>query len=126
MLQSIGLDRGQALLTPLLPWRPPGGRPPNAGEIAACLPFLHRLIVLAAPRRLLLLGTLPARALLGTAPRKRTPNWLQATVPGRQEPLQTLALPGIEQLLSTAAGRRDAWAALRLLRRKLDDDRAIS
>jgi DNA polymerase len=125
MLQSIGLDRSQALLTPLLPWRPPGGRPPTAGEIAACLPFLHRLIVLAAPRRLLLLGTLAARALLGAAPRQRKPNWLQATVAGRQEPLQTLALPSAEQLSARPAGRRDAWAALRLLRRNLDDDRAI-
>ncbi|MDR3530581.1 MAG: uracil-DNA glycosylase family protein, partial [Rhodopila sp.] len=43
MLASIGLTRAQLMLAPLLPWRPPGGRPPNPGEIAVCLPFLHRL-----------------------------------------------------------------------------------
>jgi DNA polymerase len=124
MLGSIGLNRGNVLLTPLIPWRPPGGRPPSPAEIAACLPFLHRLIVLAGPRRMVLLGGLAARTLLGTAPRKRTPTWAAATVPGRPAPLPALVVPGPEQLLSKPAGRREAWAALRLLRRSLDDDRA--
>ena len=86
MLASIGLGREHALLTPLIPWRPPGGRPPNAGEITACLPFLHRLILLTAPRRMVLLGALPQRALLGAAPRRRSVGWLAATVPGGPTP----------------------------------------
>src|SRR5215472_17206863 len=63
MLAAISLDRGQLLLTPLIPWRPPGDRPPNPAELALCLPFLHRLIALVAPRRLLLMGPLAARSL---------------------------------------------------------------
>jgi uracil-DNA glycosylase len=50
MLISIGLTRADLMLTPLIPWRPPGGRPPSPGEIAICLPFLHRLIALMKPR----------------------------------------------------------------------------
>jgi DNA polymerase len=124
MLASIGLDRSQALLTPLIPWRPPGGRPPTASEVAACLPFLHRLIILAAPRRALLLGTLAQRAILGAAPRKRTGAWLAATVPGRADPLPCLALASPAVLLAKPAGRRDAWADLRLLRRAIDAESA--
>ncbi len=126
MLGSIGLDRDKALLTPLIPWRPPGGRPPTAQEIAACLPFLHRLIILTAPRRALLLGTLAQRTILGAAPRRRAGGWLTATVPGRTEPLPALALPSPEQLMARPAGRREAWAGLRMLRRTLDDEIAIS
>jgi len=122
MLGSIGIERGQALLTPLIPWRPPGGRPPSAPEIAVCLPFLHRLIVLATPRRMVLLGPLAARALLGTAPRMRTPEWRDAELPGRAAPLPALVLPDLDALRKAPAGRREAWAALRLLRRSLDED----
>jgi uracil-DNA glycosylase family 4 len=124
MLASIGLDRSQALLTPLIPWRPPGGRPPTASEITACLPFLHQLIVLAAPRRLLLLGTLAQRTVLGVAPRRRTGAWLAATVPGRTDPLPALAVASPALLLAKPAGRRDAWADLRLLRRAIDAETA--
>ncbi|MBN8930144.1 MAG: uracil-DNA glycosylase, partial [Rhodospirillales bacterium] len=38
MLGSIGLRREALLLTPLIPWRPPGGRPPSAAELAICMP----------------------------------------------------------------------------------------
>jgi len=122
MLQSIGLDRSRALLTPLLPWRPPGGRPPTPPEVAACLPFLHRLIALASPRRVVLIGPLAARAVLGAAPPRRARGWLAASVPGLPNPLPALILPGLEQLRARPAGRREAWAALRLLRRAIDED----
>jgi uracil-DNA glycosylase family 4 len=124
MLASIRVDRETALFTPLIPWRPPGGRPPTANEVAACLPFLHRLIVLTSPRRIVLLGSLAQRAILGAAPRKRTGSWLPAKLPGRPNPLPALAFPSPELLLAKPAGRRDAWADLRLLRRSIDDDLA--
>ena len=38
--RSIGLDRDDLLLTTLVPWRPPGGRPLTEAEMQACLPFL--------------------------------------------------------------------------------------
>ena len=41
MLASIGLDRAHALLAPLIPWRPPGDRPPSPAELADCLPCCH-------------------------------------------------------------------------------------
>jgi DNA polymerase len=125
MLQSVGIGRDMALLTPLIPWRPPGDRPPTAAEIGACLPFLHRLIALTAPRRVLLLGPLAARAFLGAAPRRKTPDWLPASIPGLLQPVPALPMAAPETLLAKPAGRRDAWGALRLLRRTLDRELTV-
>ena len=51
VMGSIGLTRADMLLTTLVPWRPPGNRPPSESEIQACLPFLHRLLMIVQPRR---------------------------------------------------------------------------
>ena len=122
MLASIGLTRADMVLAPLIPWRPPGGRPPNAGEITVCLPFLHRLIALTRPTHLVLLGTLTANSILPATARRRrqAPAWVDCTTPGQPDPFPVLALPGLSALLKNPAERRDAWAGLRLLRRTLD------
>ena len=123
MLGSIGLQRDSLLLTHLIPWRPPGDRPPSAGELAICLPFLLRLIAITRPRRLMLLGPLAARSLLPqTASRRRQRGvWIDsiAGVP---------ALPtfGPAELMRAPKDRRAAWADLRLLRRTLDSDEAAA
>ena len=122
MLVSIGLTRAELMLTPLLPWRPPGGRPPSPVEIAICLPFLHRLIVLLKPHRIMLFGGTAARALLPqTQNRRRSPRaWVEVSIPGMLGALPTLALPSLADLLKNPALKRDAWEGLRLLRRTLD------
>jgi uracil-DNA glycosylase family 4 len=122
MLGSVGLSRTALLLTPLLPWRPPGGRPPSAGEIAICLPFLHRLIVLLKPHRMMLLGGTAARAMLpaGQSRRRITREWVEPSIPGMPGPLPTVVLPGLAELLRTPPLRREAWFGLRLLRRSID------
>ena len=130
MLASVDLARDRLLLTPLIPWRPPGGRPPSAAEIAVCLPFLHRLIALAAPRRILLAGMLTARTLLGATrrrsgvDRKIGPAWIEIPVPGLAAPVPTLVLPSPGTVARTPGARREAWAALRLLRHTLNADLA--
>ncbi|MGA3401053.1 MAG: uracil-DNA glycosylase, partial [Acetobacteraceae bacterium] len=124
MLASVGLIRNGLLLTPLIPWRPPGGRLPSAGEVAVCLPFLHRLIALAAPRRIVLAGALAARTLLGPTRRRPGPAWTEVAVPGAAAPVPALVMPGPGLVARTPSARRDAWAALRLLRRTLDADLA--
>lgn len=65
MLATIGLDRKQNLLiSNTIYWRPPGNRPPTQGEIAACLPFVERLIALARPELLILCGGVAAQIVL--------------------------------------------------------------
>jgi uracil-DNA glycosylase family 4 len=124
MLRSVGLDRGAICVAPLIPWRPPGDRPPSQVEIATCLPFLHRLIAIVAPRRIVALGPLPARALLGATPMRRrsSPVWQEATISGCAASIPTLAIPSPGVLLRLPTQRRSAWADLRLLRHSLDTD----
>jgi uracil-DNA glycosylase family 4 len=122
MLLSVGLTRAGLMLTPLLPWRPPGGRPPSPGEIALCLPFLHRLILLLRPHRIVVFGGVAARTVVPqTQNRRRGPRvWAEASIPGMQETLPILSLPGLAEMLKNPPLRRDAWAGLRLLRRTID------
>ena len=64
MLASIGLSRADAYVTTLIPWRPPGNRTPTAEEMDLLLPWLRRHVQLVAPEMLMLLGGVPAKALL--------------------------------------------------------------
>jgi uracil-DNA glycosylase family 4 len=118
ILGSVGLRREAMLLTPVIPWRPPGGRVPNPGELQLYRPFLGRVITLAAPSRIVLFGALAASTVLGSGPRGRTIGWVEMTVEGRRT--QVLVLPALGDLLKTPARRKDAWAGMRLLRRALD------
>jgi DNA polymerase len=122
MLASIRLTRSELMLTPLLPWRPPGGRPPSAAEIAICLPFLYRLIALLEPDRIVLFGGTAARVLLPQTPnRRRNPRgWIESSIPGLHAALPILALPGLTEMLKNPPLKRDAWAGLRMLRRTMD------
>lgn len=119
MLGSIGLARDVLLLTPLIPWRPPGDRPPNPGELAICLPFLRRLVAIVEPARLLLLGPLAARSLLPQGASRRRPRgaWMDTA-----EGVPALPTFSPVELMRSAKDRRAAWADLRLLRRTLDAD----
>jgi uracil-DNA glycosylase family 4 len=126
MLASIGLQRSQLMLAPLIPWRPPGDRPPSPTELAICLPFLHRLIALVGPRRVVLLGALPARALLPQTASRRRPRgaWIDTPIPGVPQSIPTLPTFSPAELMRSPKDRRAAWADLRLLRRTLDADAA--
>jgi uracil-DNA glycosylase family 4 len=66
MMQAIGLDRTQAYIANIVPWRPPGNRTPTPHESAICLPFIHRQIELADPDILVCLGQPSTQTLLGT------------------------------------------------------------
>ncbi len=124
MLGSIGLDRQSCLITNLIPWRPPGNRNPTDAEVLVCLPFLLRHIALVRPRRLVLLGALAARAVLGGSAgiTRLRGRWHEATIPGLPAKLPALPMLHPAYLLRNAGAKRDAWADLRLLRRTLDAD----
>ena len=91
-----------------------------------CLPFLLRHIALVRPRRLVLLGALATRAVLGGSAgiRRVRGKWTEATIPGLADPVPTLPMLHPAYLLRTPGAKRDAWADLLLLRRTLDADLA--
>lgn len=67
MLAAVGLTREEGVyIANAVKCRPPHNRTPEAGEIAACLPFLERQIALVQPRLLIALGRPAALALLNT------------------------------------------------------------
>jgi DNA polymerase len=64
MMAAIGLDRTNAYIANIVPWRPPGNREPSAQESAVCLPFIRRQIELVDPDVLVCLGKPSATTLL--------------------------------------------------------------
>jgi len=71
-LQDAGIDRSKVYVTNVVKhfkWEPRGKRrihkKPNAGEIAACRPWLDTEIELVKPRAIVCLGATAAQALLG-------------------------------------------------------------
>jgi len=64
MMAAIGLDRGNAYIANIVPWRPPGNRTPTPQESSICLPFTLRQIELANPDVLVCLGGPSAQTLL--------------------------------------------------------------
>jgi DNA polymerase len=124
MLLSIGLSRDAGCyITNILPFRPPGNRTPTDAEIGLFLPFVLRHIVLAKPRRLLLLGGVSAKALLRAKDgiTRLRGRWREVMVE-EEATLPALATLHPAYLLRNPVAKRDAWADLLLLRRTLDSD----
>ena len=66
MLMAIKLKRGSNVyIANIVKCRPPGNRNPEADEIAACLPYLHRQIELIQPKLIVALGKVASNALMG-------------------------------------------------------------
>ncbi len=67
MLDAAGFDRTQnAYISNIVPWRPLGNRTPDQAVVTMCLPFIRRHIELAAPKVVLLVGGVSAKAILET------------------------------------------------------------
>lgn len=123
MLAAIGLDRQSVLITNVVYWRPPGNRTPTTAEIAACLPFVLRLIALVRPKVLVLCGGTAAGALLpqkGGITRLRG-RWFDLALPGLAAPLPTLPIYHPAFLLRSPERKRDAWHDLLTLKARLDE-----
>jgi uracil-DNA glycosylase family 4 len=115
MLRAIGLDRAtNVYIANVLKSRPPGNRDPKPEEVAACLPYLLRQIVLLRPKIMLAVGRIAAQNLLGTqVPLAR----LRGQVHRFGEfntPLVVTYHPAY--LLRTPADKRKAWEDLKFAR----------
>lgn len=124
MLASIGLTRDDYLITNLIPWRPPGNRNPTDQEVLVCLPFLLRHIALIKPKRLVLLGGMSAKAVLGgnTGITRMRGKWVDAHIPGLADPVPALPVLHPAYLLRSPGAKREAWADWLLLRRTINAD----
>ncbi len=123
MFASAGLSREtNMLITNLIPWRPPGNRPPTDTEVATCLPFLLRHLTLLRPKLIVTLGALSTRALTGRDDgiRRLRGRWQAVTIPGLPAPIPTLPMLHPSYVLRMPACKKEAWTDIIALRRKLD------
>lgn len=121
MLASVGIERSRDFyITNILPFRPPGNRTPTDAEIALFLPFVLRHIALVAPRKLVLLGGVAAKALLRSREgiTRLRGRWHEVTIEDTKT-LPALATLHPAYLLRNPASKRDAWSDLLLLRQAL-------
>ncbi|GAB4533416.1 MAG: hypothetical protein Tsb0010_14070 [Parvularculaceae bacterium] len=121
MLAAIGRSRdANVLISNVIFWRPPGNRTPSAEERAICLPFAERLIELAAPKCLLMVGGVSAQTLLRvtTGVMRLRGSWRDYETPsGRKIPAMATLHPAF--LLRQAAQKRLAWRDLMNLEARL-------
>lgn len=120
MFAAIGLSRtspdakAALYITNVLPWRPPGNRDPEPGEIAMMRPFVERHIALVDPAVIVVMGNTPLDALTGTRGILRARgNWMQAL----GKPVLPMTHPAY--LLRNPAAKREAWADLLALQARL-------
>lgn len=125
MLATIGLSRERNVyITNILPWRPPGNRTPSDAEMALFLPFVQRHILLARPKRVVLLGGVAAKTLLGAKEGITRLRGAWRRLPPEAGGLPALPTLHPAYLLRTPAMKREAWADLILLRRAIDAEDA--
>ncbi|MEI8176803.1 MAG: uracil-DNA glycosylase [Candidatus Omnitrophota bacterium] len=66
MIEAIGMRREDVYIANVLKCRPPGNRPPQPEEIAACSPHLQEQIRVIAPRVICTLGKFASQFVLTT------------------------------------------------------------
>ncbi len=123
MLLSIGLSRGDVLISNTVFWRPPGNRTPTPQETAICLPFVERLIEIVAPKILVTLGGAAAKSLLGESQGigRLRGRWFSFETPNLSHPVAAMPIFHPAYLLRTPIQKRTAWNDLRLIQNKLDE-----
>ena len=121
MLAAIGLDRGSAYITNVIPWRPPGNRNPTPHEIELCRPFIERHIVLAGPKLLVFLGNVSHKAMTNTSRGilSARGTWGEYAIGDRTVPAMPTLHPAY--LLRNPAHKRLAWQDFLEIRAKLDE-----
>jgi uracil-DNA glycosylase len=109
MMAAIGLNRSQAYIANIVPWRPPGNRTPTPQESAVCLPFTLRQIELADPDILVCLGGPSAQTLLNVRDGilKTRGRWFPFWTGSRQ--IRAMATLHPAYLLRQPVQKRLAW-----------------
>lgn len=121
MLASIDLDRTGVFISNTVFWRPPGNRAPTSQEVAACLPFVERIIELIAPSILVALGGPAASALLGQSESvgRLRGRWFNYQTVRLARPIPATALFHPAYLLRSPAQKRLAWRDLLAIKKKI-------
>ncbi|WP_146690376.1 uracil-DNA glycosylase [Bradyrhizobium canariense] len=120
MMSAIGLDRSQAYIANVIPWRPPGNRTPTPQETQICLPFIQRQIELVNPDVLVTLGNPSTQTLLSTREgiMRTRGKWFDYDTGTRV--IRALATFHPAYLLRSPSYKRMAWQDLRSIAKVLE------
>jgi len=120
MIAAIGLDRTNAYIANVIPWRPPGNRTPTPQETQICLPFIQRQIELVNPDVLVTLGNPSTQTLLATREgiMKTRGKWLEYDTGTRV--IRAMATFHPAYLLRSPSYKRMAWQDLRAIAKALE------
>ncbi|AYM61794.1 uracil-DNA glycosylase [Agrobacterium fabrum] len=121
MLAAIGLERSAIMIGNVVPWRPPGNRPPTQAEMDICRPFIERQIALAEPKHLLLLGNFTARFFFGGTGTIHTLRGQWRDVAAGHLILPALASLHPQELLNAPASKSLAWQDLLAFQAKITE-----
>jgi DNA polymerase len=117
MFAAIGYSRKTNLfISNVIFWRPPGNREPTPGELGPCLPLIERAIALKAPKLLVFIGGVAAKAMLGgDAGVMRLRGRKLLYKPSEGPPVNAMVMLHPAYLLRRPQDKRLAWADLLLL-----------
>jgi uracil-DNA glycosylase len=120
MIAAIGLDRSNAYIANVIPWRPPGNRTPTPQETQICLPFIRRQIELVNPDVLVTLGNPSTQTLLQTREgiMKTRGRWFDYDTGTRVIPAIATFHPAY--LLRSPSYKRMSWQDLRTIAKALE------
>jgi len=126
MIAAIGLDRSNAYIANVIPWRPPGNRTPTSQETQICLPFIQRQIELVNPDVLVTLGNPSTQTLLSTREgiMKTRGKWHDYDTGTRK--IRALATFHPAYLLRSPSYKRLAWQDLRSIAKMLETQKSSS
>ncbi|MBO6949666.1 MAG: uracil-DNA glycosylase [Rhodospirillales bacterium] len=121
MLESVGLKREDVLISNTVFWRPPGNRTPTTQESAVCHPFIERLVEIVDPEVLVCVGAPAAHTMLGQTQgiSRLRGKWFEFQTTRLSHPIDATALFHPAYLLRTPIKKRDAWADMRMIAKKL-------
>ena len=123
MMAAIGLNRTNFYISNIIPWRPPGNRPPTSAETAVCLPFIDRHIALVNPKIIVMVGGTAAKSLLGsndsiTSLRGRFSSYQPVGAP---KAIDSYAIYHPSYLLRSPGQKRKSWHDLIVLKHRLQE-----
>ncbi len=123
MLASIGLCRASVLISNTVFWRPPGNRTPTTAEIAACMPFVERLIEIVKPDVLIALGGSAAKTLLTESQGigRLRGKWYRYSSSGISTPIDATAIFHPAYLLRSPAQKREAWSDILMIKDRITE-----
>ena len=106
MIAAVGLSQTNIAITPLVFWRPAGGRAPTKDELSFCRPFVDRIITESKAPKILTLGTLAAKEIAGAVLPRAHGKPVGNVIP-IYKPEFIIANPGVKP---------QVWEALKLLK----------